>query len=240
MLRIKRTVFVSYRQSQAIVPEYVMPMDRKPKLPNPEEAVNTLKLAVVDEVEGSVVQINEDIDLPVSEESEEDDKMGTAPLPHCLAIWYKSKDDLDNYLGHPAHLRLVNESIDPICDDVLLVDWVADVDEPLIVPSPGSVMRVSLLKLKQGSEESEKAEVLKVMGGVKEQFGIIDEYTFGENFAPVKTNGFSIASLAIVPGLSELEALDSNEVVKEQKEKVKDLLEGVIVVDYVVPPTESG
>ncbi|PIA43159.1 hypothetical protein AQUCO_02000531v1 [Aquilegia coerulea] len=160
---------------------------------------------------------------------------------HMVHGRYKSKDDLDNYLGHPAHLSLVNETIDPICDDVMLVDWVADLDEPLIVPSSGAVMKVSLLKLKEGLEESEKAEVLKVIGGVKEHFGFIDQFTFGENFAPVKTNGFSIASLAIVPGLSELEALDSNEeVVKEQKEKVKDFLESVIVVDYAVPATESG
>ncbi|KAF5203651.1 Stress-response A/B barrel domain-containing protein UP3 [Thalictrum thalictroides] len=158
---------------------------------------------------------------------------------HMVHGRFKSKQDLENYLGHSEHTRVVNETME-LYDDVMLVDWVADVDEPLVVPS-GAVIRLSLLKLKEGLGESEKTEVLKVIGGIKAHFGsIIKQFNFGENFAPAKTNGFSIGSLAIVPGLSELETLDLNEeVVKEQKEKLKDFLEDVIIVDYVVPPAEK-
>ncbi|PIA62634.1 hypothetical protein AQUCO_00200562v1 [Aquilegia coerulea] len=159
---------------------------------------------------------------------------------HMLHGRYKNKDDLQNYLGHPAHINVVNETIE-LYDDIMLIDYVADLDESLVVPPSGSVMRVSLLKLKEGLNESEKTEVLNVVGGVKGHFGFISQFSFGENLAPEKTNGFSIASLAIVPGLSELEVLDLNEeVVNEQEEKLKDFLESVIVVDYVVPPAKSG
>ncbi|PIA43161.1 hypothetical protein AQUCO_02000533v1 [Aquilegia coerulea] len=157
---------------------------------------------------------------------------------HMVHGRFKSKEDLENYLGHSEHSRVVNETME-LYEDVMLVDWVADLNEPLVVPS-GAVIRLSLLKLKEGLVECEKTEVLKVIGGIKDHFGSIKQFTFGENFAPAKTNGFSIASLAVVPGLSELEALDLNEeVVKEQKEKLKDFLENVIIVDYVVPPAEK-
>ncbi|PIA43171.1 hypothetical protein AQUCO_02000542v1 [Aquilegia coerulea] len=160
---------------------------------------------------------------------------------HMLHSRYKSKEDLGNYSAHQSHLSVVRESVLPICDDLMAVDWVADLDELAVVPKSGSVMRVSFLKLKEGLGENEKGNVLKVIGGIKEHFGSIEQLSFGENFSPARAKGFSIASLAVLPGLNELEALDSNEkVVKEQKEKVKELLDSVIVVDYVIQSPQSA
>jgi len=52
---------------------------------------------------------------------------------------------------------------------------------------------------------------------------------------------FSLASLAVFPGVSEMEAVDSNEeLVNSQKEKVRDYLDSVVVVDYVIPPPQSA
>ncbi|KAF5199652.1 Stress-response A/B barrel domain-containing protein UP3 [Thalictrum thalictroides] len=160
---------------------------------------------------------------------------------HMLHSRYKSKEDLGNYSAHQSHLSVVRESVLPICDDLMAVDWVADLDDLAVVPKSGSVMRVSFLKLKEGLGESEKGDVLKVIGGIKEHFGSIEQLSVGENFSPARAKGFSIASLAILPGLNELEALNSNEqVVKEQKEKVKELLDSVIVLDYVIQSPQSA
>ncbi|KAF8406800.1 hypothetical protein HHK36_005921 [Tetracentron sinense] len=102
-------------------------------------------------------------------------------------------------------------------------------------------MRLSFLKLKEGLGDGEKGEVLGVIGGIKDCFETIDQISFGENFSPARAKGFSIASLAILPGLSELDGLDTNEeIVKAQKEKVRDFLEAVIVVDYVILPPQSA
>ncbi|PIA54915.1 hypothetical protein AQUCO_00901074v1 [Aquilegia coerulea] len=144
---------------------------------------------------------------------------------HMVHIRFKSKEDLENYIEHQEHTRVLNATKE-LFDDIMIVDWVADLDEPLVVPS-GAVMRLNLLKLKEELEESEKTEA---------HFGSIKQFSFGENFALAKTNGFTIASLAIVPELSELEALDLNEEVVKEQEKLEDFLESVIVVDYVVPP----
>ncbi|KAA8523303.1 hypothetical protein F0562_009726 [Nyssa sinensis] len=153
---------------------------------------------------------------------------------HMLHSRYKSKDDLNSYSAHPSHMAVVNESVRPICDDIMAVDWVADDLTGPVVPRPGSAMRVTFLKLKEGLGDKEKQEVLGVIGGIKEYFGSIDQLSLGENFSPARAKGFSIASIAILPGLSELEALDSNaELVNSQKEKARDLLESVIVLDYL-------
>ncbi|KAL5698210.1 hypothetical protein ACHQM5_029279 [Ranunculus cassubicifolius] len=147
---------------------------------------------------------------------------------HILHSRYKSKEDLQTYLAHPDHLGLVKETISPICDDMMFLDWVADVEEPIVHPSPGAAMRVSFLKVKDG----EKEKCLKVVEETRDGSGSISQYTYGEDFSVKRAKGFSIASIAIFPGLMEL---DSNEeVMQEQIDKVSDLVESIIVVDYVV------
>ncbi|KAL6984591.1 hypothetical protein U1Q18_017967 [Sarracenia purpurea var. burkii] len=157
---------------------------------------------------------------------------------HMLHSRYKSKDDLDSYSTHPSHVAVVAESGRPICDDIMAVDWVqTDLTGP-VVPRPGSVMRLTLVKLKEGLGDTEKKEVLDVIGAVKDLLPSIDQISFGENFSPARAKGFSIGSLAIFPGLSELDSLDSDsnlELVNMQKDKVRSLIESVIVLDYVIP-----
>ncbi|XP_059633202.1 stress-response A/B barrel domain-containing protein UP3 [Cornus florida] len=160
---------------------------------------------------------------------------------HMLHSRYNSKDDLNAYTAHPSHLAVVGESVRPICEDIMAVDWVVDDLSSPLVPRSGSAMRVTFLKLKECLEEKEKGEILGVIGGIKERFGSIDQLSLGENFSPARAKGFSIASIALFPGLSELEALDSNvELVNAEKEKVRDLLESVIVLDYVIPAPQSA
>ncbi|KAF9615030.1 hypothetical protein IFM89_021601 [Coptis chinensis] len=137
-------------------------------------------------------------------------------------------------------MGIVKGIVNPICDDVMAVDWVANVVGPVVI-RPGAVMRFNILKLKEGVGENEKEQVLKVIGEVKEHFGSIEQISYGENFQIARGKGFSIASLAVFPGLEELEEVDKNEeVVKEHKEKVRELLDGVIVLDYVVHTPQSA
>lgn len=118
----------------------------------------------------------------------------------------------------------------------MAVDWIAvDLQGP-VVPQPGSAIRVTFLKLKEDLEEGVKSEILEVIKGIKNSFGQISQITCGENFSPARAKGFSIASIAVFPSVSDLEAVDSNqELVNLLKEKVKEYLESVVVVDYAVP-----
>lgn len=153
---------------------------------------------------------------------------------HMLHSRYNSKEDLDAYSAHPSHLGVVRGNVLPIIDDLMAVDWVAEDLRGDIVTPQGSAMRLTLLKLK---ENADSGKVLGVIREIPESFKQISQLSCGENFSPARAKGFSVASLAVFPGQGELEDVDSNgEVVSYHKDKVRDLLESVVVVDYVVPP----
>lgn len=160
---------------------------------------------------------------------------------HVLHSRHKTKDDLTAYAVHPRHITVVKESVLPVVDDVMAVDWIGTGDEgELVAPTPGSAVRLSFLKIKEGLGEEVKSEILGVIKELKGKFSQIGQITCGENFSPARAKGYSLASLAVYPGVTEMEAVDSNEeLVNSQKEKVRDYMDGVIVVDYVIPAPQS-
>lgn len=160
---------------------------------------------------------------------------------HMLHSRYKTKEDLAAYSDHPDHLGVVRQRVLPICEDIMAVDWVASGLDGPVVPPSGLAMRVTFLKLKEGSGDNEKNEVLAAIAGIKETFPAIEQMSFGENFSPARAKGFSIASIAILPGASELEALkSSSELINLQKDKVREFLESVIVLDYAIPQHQQS
>ena len=42
---------------------------------------------------------------------------------HGLVVRLHSREDLDRYLEHPEHVRVVTEDVRPIVEDVLAVDY---------------------------------------------------------------------------------------------------------------------
>ncbi|XP_057969515.1 stress-response A/B barrel domain-containing protein UP3-like [Malania oleifera] len=152
---------------------------------------------------------------------------------------YRSKEDLNAYLVHPFHVD-VRDSVFPFCDDVMAVDWIPDdLAGPVVLPA-GSAMRVTFSKLKEGSGDAENREVLKAIeNGSKST----DRISFGKNFSPARAKGFSIVSVAMFPGLGELNGLDSSadeKIVKLQKENAGGYLESVMAFDYVIPASQSA
>ncbi|KAK7265419.1 hypothetical protein RJT34_33039 [Clitoria ternatea] len=156
---------------------------------------------------------------------------------HMLHSRYNSKQDLEAYSAHPSHVTVVKGNVLPIIDDIMAVDWIADDLSAHLVPPQGSAIRVSFLKLK---DDAPRDQVLGVVRELPQSFKQITQLSCGENFSPARAKGFSIASLAVFPGPSELEAVDSNEeLLNYQKDKVRDHIESVVCVDYVVPPSPA-
>ncbi|XP_021805066.1 stress-response A/B barrel domain-containing protein UP3-like [Prunus avium] len=163
------------------------------------------------------------------------------PFTHLLHSRYSTKDDLSTYTVHPNHLSVVKDSVLPICDDVMAVDWVPDDVQGPVAPPPGSAIRLTFLKLKENLGEESKSEILDVIKGIKGKFAEINQISAGENFSPARAKGYSIASLAVLPGVSELEGLDSKqELANVEKDRVREHLESVIVLDYVVASPQSA
>ncbi|XP_061361758.1 stress-response A/B barrel domain-containing protein UP3-like [Gastrolobium bilobum] len=159
---------------------------------------------------------------------------------HFLHCRYNSKDDFHAYAVHPTHVAVVKAN-DPFCDDAMALDFVAEDLQGGLVPPPGSAMQVTFFKLKEGLGDQVKDEVLGAIRGIQQEFKQAIQLTCGENFSPGRAHGFSIASLAVFPGLSELEAADSNEEIGNYKknEMIKEHLESVMVLDYIVPSPKA-
>ncbi|KAJ6966582.1 stress-response A/B barrel domain-containing protein UP3-like [Populus alba x Populus x berolinensis] len=165
-------------------------------------------------------------------------KSSPIPFTHMLHSRYSSKENLSAYAVHPSHVSVVKESVQPICDDVMAVDWVTDDlnGGGSLVPPPGSAIRLSFLKLKEGLGDEVKDEILGSIKGIKGKYGGIHQISCGENFS-ARAKGYSIASLAVFPGLSELDSKE--ELVNLEKAKFRDYLQSLIVLDYVVQPSTS-
>ncbi|KAL8035991.1 hypothetical protein ABFX02_12G130600 [Erythranthe guttata] len=154
---------------------------------------------------------------------------------HMLHSRYRSKSDLVSYSEHPSHVSVVTSYVKPIVDDIMAVDWIADDFSGSPAVSPDSALRLTILKLKEGAGEGGKGEVLGVLKGIREKFPSIEQLTVGENFSPARAKGFSICSIAVFNGRNELDELDAqSELANEQKDKVREFLDGVLVLDYAV------
>lgn len=119
-----------------------------------------------------------------------------------------------------------------IVDDVMSLDWmISNAAASSVCPKPGSAMRVRFYKLIEGLGEIEKARVLEVMGGIKN-----DELSVGESFCDDRAKGYTIASIAVFPNGNPPAAdldLNSGDLLKEGV--MKDSIQSVVVVDYVIP-----
>lgn len=153
---------------------------------------------------------------------------------------YRTNDDLAAYSHQPDHVRVVKELGSPIREDIMAADWVTDrVPEGAVAPPPGSVVKVSLLKLKEGAGDEAKGEVLTAVAeGIRDGLGGIEQATWGENFSPSRSKGFSIGSLVVFRGVEEMEAAAAAAAAATagpRQEEVGKHVDGMISVEYVVP-----
>ncbi|XP_047320722.1 stress-response A/B barrel domain-containing protein UP3-like [Impatiens glandulifera] len=157
---------------------------------------------------------------------------------HILHSRHSSKENLADYTDHPSHVSVLKESVNPICMDIMIVDWVFDGFNQPIKLQPGSAIRATFLKLKEGNS-GKKEKILGALGGIKERISYIDQTTCGENFSPARAKGYSIALIFVFPGVSELDRSYSDwkqaHTNRVKKERVRDLSDGFLIVDFVVP-----
>lgn len=157
---------------------------------------------------------------------------------YALHSRFRTKDNLEAFMDHPHRDSVVNKSVIPAIDDFLAFDWVAEVGDgdDAVVPPPGSAIRATFMKLKENLGDEVKPKILEVIEEAKGLFPQIKQLTFGENLTPEKAKGYWLTTLAIFPGIGEMEELNSKEeLVAAQLTKVEDYFESVFGIDYVVP-----
>ncbi|KAG0456160.1 hypothetical protein HPP92_023948 [Vanilla planifolia] len=163
----------------------------------------------------------------------------SAGFTHLLHSRYRSKADLATYSAHPAHLAVVKENVFTICDDIMAVDWDAKIESSVALApsSPGSAMRLTLAKPREGAIA---ADLVRVIDGVRASLPAGVQVSYGENFSPARAKGYEVGFISVFPGLDELDALEGKAEIEEHKEKLKPLLESLMVVDYLIPTASSS
>lgn len=158
---------------------------------------------------------------------------------YMLHSRYASEGDLDAYTVHPTHVSVTKDNA-RLVDDIMAVDWVADdLRGPVVLP-PGSALRFTLLKLKEGLGEEAKSEILEAVMGLEDQIGEkTSQFTSGANISPGRAKGFSMAFLAVFKSESELDAADSTGEWANFEHKLVDYLEALIVLDYALLPSSA-
>ncbi|KAK9690709.1 hypothetical protein RND81_09G148700 [Saponaria officinalis] len=152
---------------------------------------------------------------------------------------YLTVSDLYNYSLDPDHVSVVDSLVRPLCEDVMAVDWSADVGpSTTLVPRPGSAMRVTFLQVEdEGEKEAFFEGVRKI---IKE--GIVGPYeqiSYGNNFSD-RGKGYSVATLVVFPDLNELDACEEYEDhMKSLVHKIKCSHDHILTVDYLVPRLAS-
>ncbi|KAG2317302.1 hypothetical protein Bca52824_020424 [Brassica carinata] len=164
-------------------------------------------------------------------------RSSSIPFTHVLHSRYLSKDDLNLYAAHPDHVRVVKESVLPICDDVMAVDWVADRVPGTLASPPGSAAKLTFLKLKEDLADNGgvKSEIVDVIKGLRRSSRGSGRSPWGELLSG-ESEGFLDRVDCVFEGLGELEAVDGEtELVSVEKEKVREYVDSTIVVEFVVP-----
>jgi len=152
---------------------------------------------------------------------------------HLLHSRYATKQDLATYAAHPAHVAAVQGHVLPNALDTTAIDWVNAAELPSPV-NPGSAVRLTLAKVKEGVEVAQLAE--KVAAATKaagEAKGA--KVSFGDNFS-ARAKGYQFGMVAVFDSVEELDAVEGDGKVEEAKAAVRPLLDEVLVLDFVAEP----
>ncbi|CAA7401274.1 unnamed protein product [Spirodela intermedia] len=153
---------------------------------------------------------------------------GPLQFTHALHCRYRTAADLAAYATHPAHLEVVRDFGAGICEGLVAVDWVAELDTATEVGlRPSAAVRVTLARLREGAAAAERTEVAAALREAGASSRGVEQVTGGENFSPARADGFAVASLWAFPSSEELPMLEV---------EGSSAAESVVTVDFVVPP----
>jgi len=192
----------------------------------PQSAIDSMLKQV-----NSLVSLEEPLHLTMGPlvSIQSSNSLSSFSFTHMIHSRFRSKEDLHAYAVHPTHLAVIKDN-KPIVDHTMALDWITEVHGNDLVLQHGSALQVVFFKLKEGLGEEVKDEVLKGISGIQHEKAV--QFNCGENFSPGRAKGFSIGSVTVFPGLTELQEADSDEKFGKY-DKVKENLDTVLVLGYV-------
>lgn len=162
---------------------------------------------------------------------------------HALVVRFPSRDALEGYAVHPSHSRVLAQFVMPYCEDVIAVDYEADVEEDIETifrrgeMFESGIEHVVLLKVKDEATDEQRAAMVDALNRVAEQVGPhIVQLTAGTNFSG-RSKGYTNCLVVRVLSEEDLEAYNKHPFHREVVRKhVLPIAEGLLSADFRIDP----
>lgn len=160
-----------------------------------------------------------------------------SPLP-SYDVWlharFRNQQDVDAYMVSPQKLNFTYTYTEAYYEDYMGLDWFSYHPEPLPSHKLWSAMRLTLFKVDDGGWEPVYKAIKDVYGNGEATLVTYGQNHVGGNYRS-HTKGFQLSSLAVFPGVYEMEALGTAKEFRTNLEKnLQPSVSEVIVVDYIV------
>eukprot|EP00897_Mesotaenium_endlicherianum_P005383 jgi/Mesen1/4873/ME000244S04050 len=160
---------------------------------------------------------------------------------HALFVRFPSQEALAQYTIHPSHTSVVEQYIKPYLEDILAVDFEADVEEDIEAifrrgeDFEQGVEHLVLVKVKEGVSPEASQDMITALAELPDKLGsTIVQITAGPNFSP-RSKGFTHGLVVRLPSEKDLEAYNKHPSHREVLRKhVLPNSESILAVDFHV------
>lgn len=162
---------------------------------------------------------------------------------HALIMRFPDQRALEDYAVHPSHSRVLAQFVMPYCEDVVAVDYEADVEEDIEAifrrgeMFESGIEHVVLLKVKEGATGEQRTALVNALSRLPEQIGShVVQLTAGANFSG-RSKGYTNGAVIRVLSEEDLEAFNKHPSHREVLRKhILPITEGLLSVDFRIDP----
>ncbi|GBG67100.1 hypothetical protein CBR_g78881 [Chara braunii] len=159
---------------------------------------------------------------------------GSGGFTHGLCVRCRDEESLKSYAAHPRHVSVVTQYIKPIIEDVMALDWQANLSTAAVDGLGAQVIRFGAIKLKDGVSAEDIARMVDTCQRCEGLLPRVRQFTIGQNFAPERAKGYEWGFLARFGNLQDWMAyvrdIDQCAIMNEV---VKPLASSVLIADFM-------
>ncbi|KAG0621266.1 hypothetical protein M758_3G006300 [Ceratodon purpureus] len=169
-------------------------------------------------------------------------------VTHAFSQRFPSFEALEQYMDHPARLKITDEFISPFCKGIIEADFEAEVEddlEPLFRRGDQfqqGIEHVVLIKLREGASQAAAQGMLDAFNSLPQQIdsSVIVQLTAGANISD-RNKGYTHAVLVRVPSEEALETFSKHPAYRRVfTENVLPISAGLLSADFLVDPVTKS
>ncbi|KAG0598600.1 hypothetical protein M758_12G086700 [Ceratodon purpureus] len=169
-------------------------------------------------------------------------------VTHAFFQRFPSFEALEQYMNHPARLKVADEFISPYCKGRIVADFEAEVEddlEPLFRRGDKfqqGIEHVVLIKVREGASQAGTEGMMEAFNALPQQIdpSVIVQLTAGVNLSD-RSKGYTHGVLVRVPSEEALDTFSKHPAyVSVFTEKVLPISAGLLSADFLVDPVTKS